>query len=138
MTSPNRPSTTALAAAKPPSRKVAPISASSASARIDARCAPPASGLAFAEAQHLGQADLHRRAVQAVFAHEVGAHAGQVAFVGAGEALEQQAGNRQAEHRIAEEFEPFVVVGTEAAVRQRARQQRAIVESMAEALLQGG
>ena len=74
--------------------------------------------------------------MQAFLAHQVGAHARQVAFVGAGETLEQQPRDHQAQHRIAEEFEPFVVVGAEAAVGQRARQQPGIVEAMADAPLQ--
>ena len=102
----------------------APISASSASARIDGALRAAAARLAFAQAQHLGQAELQRGAVQAVLAHQVGAHAGQVAFVGAGEALEQQAGDGQAQDGVAEELEALVVVGAEAAVRQRALQQR--------------
>jgi hypothetical protein len=61
--------------------------------------------------------------VQAVLAHQVGADAGQVAFVGARETLVQQAGDRQAQHRIAQELEALVVVGAAAAVRERTRQQ---------------
>ena len=122
---------------KPPSRKVAPIRASSASARIDGALRAAAARLAFGQAQHVGQAELQRGAVQAVFAHEVGAHAREVAFVGAAEALEQEARDRQVEHRVAEELEALVVVGAEAAVRERAVQQRLFREAVAEALLQG-
>ena len=125
------------AASKPPSRKVAPISASSASARIEARMRAAAARLAFAEAQQLGQAELQRRAVQAVLAHEVGAHPGQVAFVGAAEAVEQQARDGQAQDGVAEELEALVVVGAEAAVGQRPLQQRRVGEAVADALLQG-
>ena len=60
----------------------------------------------------------------------------QVTLVGTGEALEQQAGDHQAQHRVAEKFEPLVVVGAEAAVRQRTGQQERIVEAMADAPLQ--
>ena len=94
MISPNRRCTSARAGSKPPSRKVAPISASSASARIDGALRAAAARLALGQAQHLGQAERQRDAVQAVLAHQVGAHARQVAFVGAGEALEQQAARR--------------------------------------------
>ena len=41
MISPNKRRITPCAASKPPSRKAAPINASSASASIEARCAPP-------------------------------------------------------------------------------------------------
>jgi hypothetical protein len=66
----------------------------------------------------------------------VGANTGEVTLVRAGEALEQQAGYRQAEHGIAEEFEALVVIGAEAAVRQRARQQRRLPEAVADAALE--
>ena len=95
-----------------------------------------AARLAFAEAQRLGQAELERDAVQAVLAHEVGAHAGQVALVGVAEALEQQARDDQAQDRVAEELEALVVVGAEAAVGQRAFQQGRVAEPVADALLQ--
>jgi hypothetical protein len=72
----------------------------------------------------LGQAQRERGAVQAVLAHEVGAHARQVAFVAAGEAFVQQRRHCQAQHRVAQEFKPLVVIGTPAAVGQRALQQR--------------
>ena len=62
--------------------------------------------------------------MQAVLAHEVGAHAREVAFVGVAEAVEQQARDDQAQHGVAEELEPLVVVGAEAAVRERALEQR--------------
>ena len=95
-----------------------------------------AARLALGQAHHLGQAELQRHAVQAVLAHQVRAHARQVAFVGAGEALEQQAGNGQAQHRIAEEFQAFVVVGAEAAVRQRPGEQLRLAEAVADAGLE--
>ena len=96
-----------------------------------------AAGFALGQAQHLRQAERQRGAVQAVLAHQVGAHARQVAFVRAGEALVQQRRDGQVQHRVAEELEPLVVVGAEAAVRQRARQQRGLRKAMAQALLQG-
>ena len=75
--------------------------------------------------------------MQAVLAHQMGADAGQIALVGAGEAFVQQAGHGQAQHGIAEELEPLVVVGAEAAVRQRAGQQFGLAEAVTEALLEG-
>ena len=57
--------------------------------------------------------------------------------VGTSEAFEQQAGDGQAEHGVAEEFEPFVVIGAEAAVRERTLQQRFALELVAQPALQG-
>ena len=136
ITSPNRLWTSVARGVKPPSRKVAPISASSASARIDARSAPPPRASPSPRRSDFGQAELRRGAVQAVLAHQVGANAGQVAFVGVAEAVEQQAGDGQAQDRVAEELEPLVVVGAEAAMRERPFQQRRIGEAVADALLQ--
>ena len=86
--------------------------------------------------QHLGQRELQGDPVQALFAHQVRAHAGEIAFVGALEALVQQVGNGQAQHRVAEKLEPLVVVRAEAAVRQGAAQQARIGEAVADAPLQ--
>ena len=85
----------------------------------------------------LAARDLARDALQAVLAHEVRAHAREVAFVAAREALEQQAGDRQVQHRVAQELEALVVVGAMAAVRQRALHQRRAGKAVAQALLQG-
>ncbi len=95
-----------------------------------------AAGLTVAQVQHLGQRELQRDPVQALFAHQMRAHARQVAFVGAFEALVQQAGDGQAQHRVTEKFKPLVVVGTEAAVRQRAAQQARVAEAVTDAPLQ--
>ncbi len=76
--------------------------------------------------------------MQAVFTHEVGTNAGQVAFVGAGEAVEQQAGNRQAQDRIAQELEPLVVIDAKASVSERALEQDLFSEAVSEAGLQCG
>jgi molecular chaperone DnaK len=83
------------------------------------------------------QAQAEGGAVQAVFAHQVGAHAGQVALVGAAEALVQQRRDGQAEHGVAEELQPLVVLRPETAVRQRALQQGRVAEGVTEPLLQG-
>ena len=95
-----------------------------------------AAGLALAQAQQLGQAELQGGAVQAVLAHQVGADPGQVALVGIAEAVEQQAGDGQAEHGVAEELETLVVVGAEAAVGQGPLQEAGVGEAVADALLQ--
>ena len=94
------------------------------------------SGLALGQSQHLGQSQAQRGAVQAVFAHQVRAHAGEVALVAVREALEQQAGDRQAQHRIAQELKPLVVVGAPAAVGEGPRQQGRLCKAVAQALLQ--
>jgi hypothetical protein len=75
--------------------------------------------------------------VQAVLAHEVGAHAREVAFVAVGQAFVEQARDRQAQHGIAQEFQPLVVLGAPAAVRERTPQQLGPREGVAQALLQG-
>jgi hypothetical protein len=75
--------------------------------------------------------------MQAVFADEVGPDAGEIAFVGAGEALEQKARDDQAQNSIAEKFEPLVVVRAVAAVGQGPIQQTSVRETVADALLQG-
>ncbi len=95
-----------------------------------------AAQFAFGHAQHLGQAEHQRRTVQAVLAHEVGAHAGEVAFVAAGEALVEQGRHGQAEHGVPQELEPLVVLGAEAAVRERVQQQRLSRKCVTDASLQ--
>ena len=95
-----------------------------------------AAGLALAQAEQLGQAELQGGAVQAVLAHQVGADAGQVALVGVAEAVEQEAGDGQAQDGVAEELETLVVVGAEAAVGQGPLQEAGVGEAVADALLQ--
>jgi hypothetical protein len=67
----------------------------------------------------------------------VGTDAGQVAFVGAGVALVQQAGHGKAEHGVAQELQAFVVVGAKAAVGQCPHQQVGALEAMAKPALEG-
>jgi hypothetical protein len=76
-----------------------------------------ATGFAFRQAQVLGQLQRHGDAVQHVLPHQVRAHAGEVALWRVGELAEQQVGHREVEHRVAQEFQAFVVVRAEAAVR---------------------
>jgi pyrroline-5-carboxylate reductase len=66
----------------------------------------------------------------------MGAHAGQVAFVGAGKSLVEQGRNGGLQHRVAEKLEALVVVGTGAAMGQRSAQQARLQEAVAQALLQ--
>jgi hypothetical protein len=110
---------------------VAPISASTQSARIDG------ARLAFGQAQHLGQADGQCHAGQAVFAHQVRAHARQVAFVRAAEALVEQRRDGGLQHGVTEKLEALVVLGAGAAVGQRTCEQRAVGEAVPQTLLQG-
>lgn len=93
--------------------------------------------LAFRHAQHIGNAEGERGAVKAFLAHEVCAHPREVAFIGTREALVEQAGHRQVEHRVTQELEAFVVVRAKAAVGDRALQQGQVVERMAQPGLQG-
>jgi hypothetical protein len=51
------------------------MTASSASARMDGRLCPPDFRLAFAQPDHVGQAQHHRQFVQGVLLDQVGAHA---------------------------------------------------------------
>ena len=95
-----------------------------------------AARLALAEAERLGQAELERGAIEAVFADEVGANARQVALVGVAEAVEQQARDDQAEDGVAEEFEALVVVGAVAAMGERSFQERRVGEAVTDALLE--
>ena len=97
-----------------------------------------AAGLAFGQAQDFRQAQRERHLVKAVLAHEVGTHTRQIAFVRAGEAIEQQARDREAQYRVAEEFEALVVVGAVAAVPQCTLEQRFVGKAVAEARLQCG
>jgi len=92
--------------------------------------------LPTSEAKRLGQAELERGAVEAVLAHEVRAHPGQVALVGVAEAIEEEARDDEAEDGVAEEFEALVVVGAEASVGERPFQERGVAETVADALLE--
>src|SRR5580700_5198823 len=79
-----------------------------------------------------------------LLAHQIGEPARQLAFVGFGEGAEQHVGNHQAEHMIAEELEPLIGAGAVARalergnVGERAIEQRAVLEAVADALLEHG
>jgi hypothetical protein len=65
----------------------------------------------------------------------VGAHAREIALVGAGEAVEQQPRDGQVQHGVAKELEPLVVVGAKLrCVRARSSSAR-LREHVAQALL---
>ena len=88
------------------------------------------------QTQHVGQLQLQRQRLQGVLFDEVGTHARQVAFGQLAQLRIQQVGHRQVEHRVPQEFQPLVVIGTEAAVRGGLQQQRPLAKSVAQAGLQ--
>src|SRR6185295_1825961 len=73
----------------------------------------------LAEAQMLRQADALARLGQRLFANQAGAQPRQLAFGELREAGIKLVGDRAAQHAVAEEFQPLVVVVPVAAVRQR-------------------
>ena len=107
--------------------------------RIGQDRGPPAAAgarLALAQPNDVRQAQADGELVQGFLLDQVGAHARQVAFGQGLQAVVQQRGNGQVEHGIAQEFQPLVVVGREAAVRQRPRQQLRVGELVLQARLQ--
>src|SRR5256885_1972041 len=69
---------------------------------------------------------------QAFTPHELRAKAGQTAFGELREALEQLLGDGAAEQAVADEFQPLVVVGGEAAMRERLLEELGPPEAIAE------
>lgn len=74
--------------------------------------------------------------MQGVLLDQIGPHPGQVALGQLRQSLVEQVGDCEVEHRIAQEFESFVVIGREAAVRQCTLQQPRVGKGMLEARLQ--
>ncbi len=74
--------------------------------------------------------------MQRVLLDQVGPHARQVAFGQSRQAHVEQVRDRQVQHRVAEKFQALVVVGREAAMRERELQQPRIGEGVLEARLQ--
>ena len=91
---------------------------------------------ALVEPQELGDAEVARDRGERFLADQAGADARQLAFGQLRDGAEQQLGDRAAEHAVAEELEPLVVRRAEAAVRQRLREQRGILEAVADAPLE--
>ena len=89
-----------------------------------------AAGLALAgtHAQMLVEAQLAANQRQGRAAHELCAQPAQIAFGYLRETPIDQAGNDEIEKGIAQVFEALIVLGAEAAVRQRQLQQRAIAK----------
>ncbi|MDT4864545.1 hypothetical protein FQZ97_993090 [compost metagenome] len=97
---------------------------------------PPGTLLAVPEAQSRHQTETRRDLEQGVLLDQIRPHTGEIAFWQLAELLEQQARDGQIEHRVTEELQPFVVVGREAAVGQRALQQVRVGKVVVQALLQ--
>ena len=97
---------------------------------------PAAAGLALGQADQAGQAQLDGDLVQRFLAHQVRAHAAELALVGLRVAAVEQPRHAGREHGIAQEFEALVVVAAEALVGQRPAQQGGVGEAVAQALLQ--
>jgi hypothetical protein len=84
---------------------------------------------------HAGdKANLARHAGQRFFPHQAGAQLGQLAFLQLREARVELVGDRAAEHAVAEEFEPLVVLRAVAAVGQRPLEETGIGELVAQQL----
>ena len=79
-----------------------------------------------------------------LLAHEVGEATRHFPFIGLGEGAKQHVGDDEAEHVIAKEFEPLVGAGAVARagqrgnVRERLLEQRRILETIADAVFEGG
>ena len=84
--------------------------------------------LAFAEAQRGAQIERPREPRERVALDEMGADPRQVAFGYLREAVIEKESDHAVQHRVADEFEPLVVNGAVAAVRQRLVQQIAIAK----------
>ena len=90
---------------------------------------------AVTQPQKRRQPQIDGQLVQGFLAHQVGAYAGQIAL---GQGLQlrvQKVRDRQAEHRIAQKLQPFVMVGGKTTVGQRLHQQIGPRKDMAQALL---
>src|SRR5580704_10674683 len=102
-----------------------------------------AAGIGLRRAEPNGGAEIDRaRHVGARFlAYQIGQPARQFTLVGFREGAKQHVGNYQAEHVVAEEFQPLVAAGAVATalerrnMRERAVEQSCILEAIADALL---
>ncbi len=87
--------------------------------------------LARAQDQRAAQVQAARDRRQRRFAHQLGAGAGQCAFVGLGPARVQRFGDDQPDQRIAQEFQALVVRRAGAAMGQGLLEQARVREGMA-------
>ena len=117
----------------------APINASQTSARMAVRPRPPAL-LSDAPSLIAPPRSIDARHLGARFlAHEIGEAARHFAFVGLRKGAKQHVGHDEAEHMIAEEFEPLIAAGAVARAGQRGNvgerllEQRGILEAVADA-----
>ena len=102
--------------------------------------APSRVGLRGAEPQRLAEIDGARHVGAGFAPHQVGEPARQLAFVALGEGAKQHFRDDQAENVVAEKLEPLIAAGAAAAgqsrdVGQRAHQQIAVLEAIADGLL---
>ena len=75
--------------------------------------------------------------MQGVLLHQVRAHARQVAFRQMGQALKEQVGHREIEHRVAQELQALVVIRRKAAMGQRTLKESRVTEPHGQSALQG-
>src|SRR6185436_1843521 len=100
----------------------------------DGRSAETA-GFLFAGSEEQQVAELHRQRDlrQRLLAHQARAQSRQVAFAGAGKFAVQPLREQQVQHRVAEEFETFVVRPVGTAMRERYDEQRTVARLVAQA-----
>jgi hypothetical protein len=76
--------------------------------------------------------------VQAFLAHQMGAHAAELPLAGGGPVQVEHLRHHQIQHRVAEEFEAFVMNAAMAAVRERLLAQLGIGKAVAQRLFEPG
>jgi hypothetical protein len=104
--------------------EIAPISASSASARIDGRVRPPVFTSPSPSLSAAAEIEFASHVGQRALLDQIGTQTRQHAFGQFGKALAQQVGCDAVEHRVAEKLEALVVGRGKAAVGQRLAEQR--------------
>ena len=120
----------------PASRKTAPNTASSASARIDGRSRAAALLLRPRRAGWQRRGRARAEAGQRLAIDETRAHARQLAFGNLRKPPVEDRGDRAVQHRVADELEPLVVLRAEAAVRERLAQQLRAAERVTQPVTQ--
>ena len=107
------------------------------------RGAQPAAGVGLrgAEPQRRAKIDRARHVGAGLAAHQIGEPPRQFALVGLGKGAKQHVGDDQPEHVVAEELQPLIAVGAVAAgdrrdVGQRALEQFAVLEAIADGLFE--
>ena len=128
------------AATKPRSRKIAPISASKAAARIDSLSRPPVFSSPLPSWITSPSPSARRLLGERARVHQRRAQLRELALVCCGDVLHQQIAHRELEHGVAEELELLVVACAarsrdDRAMRERGRRAAGVAEVVAEALL---